>query len=374
MEKSSSPISPTAIVLPLLALLALVLDLPPIVWHIRNRNIAASSLVFWVIVINFMNFANALIWPTDNIENWWNGKIFCDIQVKFIVAAGIGSVGSIVCIMRSLARVLDTENTILAPSKGQKRKDLLINLVVCVGLPVYMMPMQFIVQPTRYWITTVAGCTDPVDRSWPSIVLLTMWPTVFSVVAVYYSGMFVKIRNDSDPDANFDAVLVIHRMRKYRKNFSSILSSSNSNLTKNRFLRLFFMSMTMIAVLFPVEIYVLYDQARQTSFSYSWDLVHSEHWGDIVLIPTGGNVAFEHWIQIVFGYIIFAFTGMGHDAQELYRKWLLYIGLGKIFPSLRQSRHQRRNLSTSQQSNSSSLGSRARLLVKGVSWSSIPSL
>ena len=373
MEKSSPLIPPAAVAVPLLALLALILDLPPIVWHIRNRNIAASSLVFWVIIINFINFINAIIWPTDNIETWWNGRVFCDIQVKLIVAAGIGSVGSIICVMRGLAKVLDTENTILAPSQGQKRKELIISLVLCVGLPVYMMPIQYIVQPTRYWITTVAGCTAPVDRSWPSIVLLTMWPTIFSVVAVYYSGMFMKIIRYSDSIADRIIVLVIHRMRKYRKNFSSILSSSNSNLTKNRFLRLFFMSLIMVAILFPVEVYVLYDQATHTSLAYSWDLVHSEHWGDIVLIPTGGNVVFEHWIQVVYGYIIFAFTGMGHDAQELYRKWLLYVGLGKIFPSLHQSRHQRRNLSTSQESNSSSFGSRARLIIKRVSWIPIPS-
>ena len=169
-------------------------------------------------------------------------------------------------------------------------------------------------------------------------------------------------------------VLVIYRMRKYRRDFSSILNSSGSNLTSNRFLRLFLMSIAMIIILLPAASYVLYVQATHISLSYNWDLVHGEHWGDIMLIPTFGLVTFDRWIQIALGYTIFGFFGMGHDAQEMYRKALLHIGLGKIFPFLRQSRQQRRNMSSSVGSTTSSMGSRARLFVKRVSRYSIPAL
>ena len=138
---------------------------------------------------NFMNFTNALIWPTDDVAVWWDGKIICDIQVKIRAAVGIGCVSTLVSIMRSLAAILDTENTVLSPSKEHKRKIMIIDLLLCVGLPVFMMPMQYIVQPTRYWIMTVMGCMVPADRSWPSIVLVAMWPLLASITAVYYSGM-----------------------------------------------------------------------------------------------------------------------------------------------------------------------------------------
>ena len=184
----STIVSASAIAVPLLSFIALIIDLPPLVWHIRNHNLAASCLVFWVMVDNFMNLTNALIWPTDDIATWWNGKIFCDIQVKLRAAVGIGCVSTLVSIMRSLAKILDTENTVLSPSKGYKRKEVVIDLLLCVGLPISMMPMQYIVQPTRYWIMTVMGCIAPADRSWPSIVLVAMWPLLASIGAVYNSG------------------------------------------------------------------------------------------------------------------------------------------------------------------------------------------
>ncbi|KAL9102231.1 MAG: hypothetical protein Q9163_002591 [Psora crenata] len=352
-ESTTYPVPPAAIVVPLLALITLVLDTPPFVWHIRNRNVAASSLVFWIILTNLMNFINALLWPTDDIAQWWPGQILCDIEVKLMTAVYIGVVGSLVCIMRNLARVLNTENTVLYPSKAQKRRRAAIDMLLCFGVPCYMMIAHYIVQPSRYYIFAIAGCTPPVDRSWPKLVLMFIWPPIFSLVVVYYS------------------VLVIHRMRKYRKEFSSILVSSNSNLTKNRFLRLFLMSVALIVVFLPVQAYLLYQNSIVPMLPYSWDLVHGDDWGDIMLFPTGGVVAFDRWIQIAFGFAIFLFFGTGQDAKEMYREWLLAIGCGRIFPSLHRSSQGGGNLTSLFGSQTSSIGSRTRLLVQKLSRHSI---
>ncbi|KAL9125703.1 MAG: hypothetical protein Q9217_005132 [Psora testacea] len=348
-ESINYPVPPAAIAIPLLALITLIIDTPPLVWHVRNRNLAASSLVFWVILTNLMNFINALFWPTDDVANWWPGQVLCDVEVKLMTAIYIGVVGSLVCITRNLARVLDTENTVLYPSKAQKRRRTAVDLILCFGVPCYMMVAHYIVQPSRYYIYSIAGCTPSVDRSWPKIVLIFIWPPIFCFVVVYYS------------------VLVIYRMHKYRKEFSTILVSSNSNLTKNRFLRLFLMSIALILVFLPVQVYILYQNSIVPMLPYSWALVHGDDWGDIMLLPTGGAVIFDRWIQIAFGFAIFLFFGMGHDAQEMYRKWLLVIGLGRVFPSLRQSSQDRRNLSSSVGSQTNSVTSRTRLLIRKIS-------
>ena len=195
-EYISFPVSPAAVAVPLLALITLILDTPPLVWHIRNRHLAAASLVFWIILTNLMNFINALLWPTDNIATWWHGKVLCDIEVKLMTAVYIGVVGSLLCIMRNLARVLDTENTVLYSSKAQKRRQLALDLTLCFGVPCYFMVAHYIVQPSRYYVFAVAGCTPPVDRSWPKLVLLFIWPPIFCLVVVYYCGMLIV---DVDP-------------------------------------------------------------------------------------------------------------------------------------------------------------------------------
>lgn len=152
-------------------------------------------------------------------------------------------------------------------------------------------------------------------------------------------------------------------MRRYRKNFSEILASSNSNLTKNRFLRLFLLSIALIATFIPLQFYVLYvNSVEPPLLPYSWDLVHSPQWGDIMLIPTGGEVYYDRWIQIALGFGVFVFFGLGQDALNLYRKWLLKIGFGRVFSGLHRQPTRRAILPTSSQTDT--FGSKTRSFFK----------
>lgn len=185
------PLSPAAIALPILALITLVIDLPPFIWHIRNRNLAASTLVFYILLANLMNLINPFIWPTDDIGNWWPGFGVCDIEVKLMLGVWIGVVSCLLCIMRNLARVLDTENTVMSLTKAQRRRQLLVDCLLCFGAPVYMMAIHYIVQSNRYYIFAISGCTSSFDESWPSLALVFMWPPILCIFNLYYAGILI---------------------------------------------------------------------------------------------------------------------------------------------------------------------------------------
>ena len=185
--------SPGAIAVPLLSLITLILNVPPFVWHIKNRNLAASALVFWIILCNLFNFINALLWRTDNSASWWNGAVLCDIEVKLITASTVGIVGSLACVMRNLAIVLDTRNTVLVPSRAQRQRRIVFDSFFCIALPIYMMLIHYVVQPSRYYIYSISGCTPSFDNSWPSIVLCFIWPPLICLIDAYYCG---KPRSD----------------------------------------------------------------------------------------------------------------------------------------------------------------------------------
>ena len=189
MDESTFPVTPNAVAVPILALITLIINIPPFVWHTRNRNLAASSLVFWVIISNIMNFVNPLIWPTDNIQQWWHGGIFCDVEIKLMMAADFGVRGSLVCIMRNLARALDTETTILSLDKSHRHRQTIIDCLFCFGGSIYVMLIHYVVQPNRYYIFAIAGCTSSFDNSWPKLALVFIWPPIICLVGAYYSGM-----------------------------------------------------------------------------------------------------------------------------------------------------------------------------------------
>ena len=188
MATQDFPISTAAIAVPVLSILTLVLDIPSFVWHIKNRNLPASCLVFWIILCNLFNFVNALIWPTDDIANWWHGQVWCDIQVKFQVAALFAILGATGSIIRNLATALNTDRIVLNASPAQRRRNRIIDCLLNFGIPIYTIAIHYVVQPTRYFILAISGCDASIDNSWPSLVLINMWAPILCFWDAYYAG------------------------------------------------------------------------------------------------------------------------------------------------------------------------------------------
>ena len=133
-------------------------------------------------------------------------------------------------------------------------------------------------------------------------------------------------------------MLVLVRLRRYRKNFSAILAASNSGLTKSRFLRLLFVALGLILIILPTQCYAFYQTVAHPLETYSWDAVHGLEWWDILLVPTNGSVEMDRWVKLAAGFVVFFAFGFGREAKAMYRSWCLKVGLGKIFPRLRNDR------------------------------------
>ena len=304
-----------AIMLVVLSIVALIVSVPGLVWHIKNQNIAAASMIGWIVLLNFMNVLNALIWPNDNVGHWWDGQIFCDIEIKLQIASTMGLVGSLVCIMRFLAQAFDTANLRLVPSKGQRIRRLVLEIVLCGGLPLLIALLHFVLQPLRYYVFAIAGCKPSYSSSWYTILLGYVWPPVICILAGYY------------------AVVLAVRIYRYRRDFASALGNSSSGMNKSRFIRLCASSMTVFIVVLPLQGYALYINVISTM----GDVWNPESWQTIVYVPTFGMVFPDHWIRVGIAFPVFLCFAWGSDANSIYRSWLRILGLTKLFPSLAQS-------------------------------------
>lgn len=177
---------PQAVALPILSSFSIALAIPPLILHVKNRNFPATSLIFWSILLNLFNITNALIWPTDNVASWWDGAGLCDIEVKFMAAGYVGIPGSLACIFRSLAIVLDTDRATLVPSKGQRWRNQFMEILFCVAVPVIAMITHIVWQKSRYLLFAISGCVNNFDESWVSLVFAWIWPPIICLIAAYY--------------------------------------------------------------------------------------------------------------------------------------------------------------------------------------------
>jgi pheromone a factor receptor len=331
MAENPFPLYATAVFMPIIALPSLILCIPPMYWHFLQRNIAAGSLILWMNIFNFFNFINPFIWPRDNVLEWWDGNVFCDIQAHLQVCNIVALTACATVIARKLAKIMDTRNMTIAPSKFDRNKEKMFDIFWCWGYPFILMALYYIVQPTRYFIFAISGCVASFDTSWPSIVVSWIWGPITALVGAFYAG---RITVTVTPENCLTRILglLILRLFRYRREFHRLISVRNT--TKSRFVRLFIMALIFITAFLPYNLYVLYVQARISIDSYDWNTVHGANWNTIIKVPTQGGVRWDRWVNIASGYLLFLLFGTGLEAHNSYKRMLCAVGLGKIFPSL----------------------------------------
>ena len=65
-----------------------------------------------------------------------------------------------------------------------------------------------------------------------------------------------------------------------------------------------------------------------------WDSIKGNRSNVVLKFRSNGHVHLDKWGQIGMGFVTFLLFGTGTDAHNTYKKMLLAVGLGKIFPSL----------------------------------------
>lgn len=181
------PLYPSAILFPAFAFPSWLLCMAPMIWHFRQANIAAGSLILWIILANFFNSINALIWPRDNVQEWWDGAIWCDIHVRLQVGSYVGVTASVALVIRKLAIVMDTNNMTVSTSRKSRMWAKIWEVVWCWVVPGFFIALYYVVQPARFFIYGIVGCISAHDSSWPSVVLGFMWPTIGMLFASYWA-------------------------------------------------------------------------------------------------------------------------------------------------------------------------------------------
>ena len=152
----------------------------------KEGPLATLILTFWIFAINFLSFLDSIIWTNDP-QQWWDGKIYCDINSRIKSTAPIGVPGAAIGVFRFLA---DTTIQHTSQQGGRNRfKSNVIDLLLGLLLPGINAGLKYFVAPNRYIIDGVNGCNGSTDYSWPGIFLYRLWPPVFSVVTTVYAGI-----------------------------------------------------------------------------------------------------------------------------------------------------------------------------------------
>ncbi|KAJ7806713.1 pheromone A receptor-domain-containing protein [Mycena olivaceomarginata] len=288
------------------AFVASALVLVPLPWHLQSRNIPALSIIAWLFVLNVSYGVNALIWG-GNVDIVL--PIWCDIVTKIKIGATFALPSSCLCLALQLHAIASSLKT---PNRG--RKGVVVDVVLCFGLPVLIMALHYVVQGHRFDIVEDFGCRPAVYISFLSLLLVDLPPAVASLLALVYCGLalFFFLRRR----------IVITRM----------INSSDTVLTTSRYIRL--MSLTAVlgmwnALMIGIGIWATYGGGFRPWTS--WSDVHFNFSRiqpyPIAILPEGVlRLTYLLWAAVpISSFFFFIFFSFGGDALKEYKHLIKWI-------------------------------------------------
>ncbi|PPQ99740.1 hypothetical protein CVT24_009723 [Panaeolus cyanescens] len=226
---------------------------------------------------------------------------------KLLIGVSVAIPAASLCINRRLYCIASVQS--VTRTRADKRRAILIDLAIGVGIPVLVMILHYVVQGHRFDIFEEFGCFPYTYNTWPAYPLVFIPPLILALISAVY------------------CVLSIIQFNKRRHEFKEILSS-NSNLTSNRYFRLMALASTDALLNIPMNLVVIILGAVRAEMNpYNWDDVHFD-FGRVDLYPavywqsdsqTHAMMEATRWSVVFCGLLFFAFFGFGDEAQRHYK-------------------------------------------------------
>ncbi|SJX66147.1 related to pheromone receptor a2 [Sporisorium reilianum f. sp. reilianum] len=284
-------------VTPFFALVAFFLVLLPLAWHIRSRNAGTISLSIWLLLGNLDTFINAMVWWSST-ANLAPG--YCELTVP----------ASNLVIARKLENIASTRQ--VRTSAADQKRSLLIDLLICVGVPFIYGGLMIINQSNRYAIIEEAGCWPMLVSSWVWVLLVAAPVVIVCLCSTIYSALAFRwfwIR---------------------RRQFQAVLASSASTINKARYVRLLALTAADMLVFFPIYMGTVSKQMKDAiTLPYgSWSIVHSDfdqinqYPASVVMMESSfkRNLILSRLVCPVSAYIFFAMFGLGFEVRQGYKQ------------------------------------------------------
>ncbi|KAG6329401.1 hypothetical protein ID866_9688 [Astraeus odoratus] len=285
----------------------------PLPWHLEAWNTGTCLYMIWTGLGCLNQFINSVVWNSDVINK---APVWCDISTKFIVGSAVGIPASSLCINRRLYYIVSVDS--VTKTRAEKRRDVLVDLGIGLGLPFLEMILHYIVQGHRFNIFEQVGCYPFTWNTPPAYALVFTWPVAIGLVSAYY------------------CLRTIRELALRRAQFKELLSA-NRNMSSSRYFRLMGLAGIEVMCTIPLGAYSIYLNAtaepiqRWISWSdthydfsrvgqYPWVVWHENH---LTVI----SIQLSRYFIIMCALLFFAFFGFADEARRNYR--LAYTSIAK---------------------------------------------
>jgi len=276
----------------------------PFPWHLEAWNTGTCLYMAWAALGCLNAFINSVVW-NNNAINW--APVWCDISSRFMIGLSVGIPAASLCINRRLYHIASIKSVTV--SKAEKRRAILVDLAIGLGIPLLQMIFQYIVQGHRFNIYEDIGCYPMTYNTPVAYPLVLVWPLVIGVVSAVY------------------CLMTILTLARRRSEFNRVLSA-NRNLNSSRYFRLMGLAGIEMLLQIPWSSVLIYlDVKSGISPWVGWADTHA-HFSRVGQFPAvewkSDHIALitlelSRWAIVVCAAIFFGFFGFADEARKNYR-------------------------------------------------------
>jgi len=295
------PALPPNWVFSMFAFIGFLLCCIPFPWHLAAWNTGTCLYMAWTGVTCLALFINSIVW-NGNAINW--APVWCDITSRLYIGTAFAIPATSLCIARRLYLIATVRNVVT--TKIEKRRAVLIDFAIGLGVPILGIILQYIAQGHRFNILENVGCYPYTYNTPVGIVLVYVPPIVIGCI----SGVY--------------AVMGIWAFNKSRKQYNEFLSAGQ--LTNHRYARLMCLSGFGSLATIILGSYVLYRNCvYQPIYPWvSWANTHADfhrvdQYPEIIWSKVSGfDIEFSRWMNVICAFTFFAFFGFAEEARRYY--------------------------------------------------------
>ncbi|KAL0954563.1 hypothetical protein HGRIS_003523 [Hohenbuehelia grisea] len=212
---------------------AFVLFITPLPWLPKAWNVGACINLVWRGLRSLVGFMDGILWAGNTMNK---APVWCDITIKVITGANFALTASGLAINRRLYIISTDPIGVL----GAKRRIVMEDLAISLGIPIILTMLSFIPQRHRFIILEDIGCRGPYYNTIPAILLELVPPVILGIMSAVYGGL---------------NLISFYRRRRSIQEF---MMSDSTTLKFGHYIRLKSLGFVEIMATVPWAIYVLF--------------------------------------------------------------------------------------------------------------------
>ncbi|KAH9976788.1 pheromone A receptor-domain-containing protein [Lactifluus volemus] len=284
--------------------IGILLSVIPLYWHLQAWNTGTCMYMIWTALGCLTSFINSILWRGNVLDK---APIYCDIVARLQAGISIAIPACTLCIYRRLYKVLVRQAG--AVTRDEKRRIVIVDLIITAGLPILVMGLQYIVTPYSYGIYEDFGCQMLSSDTIPAIFLFVAWPLVIGCLSFVYCSM------------------ILYHFIKRKRKLAEVMAS-HQGLQRSRYIRLMLLACSEMLITVPLSSFMLIYSFNVGFEKFSWSSLRHNY----THVPQYSTIEWQSdpveyaiieigaWSVVCCAFIFFAFFGFADDARDHYRR------------------------------------------------------